>query len=108
MNRLHDFFFILNSCQTFFCEILKILCSWNILILNLNNCLFLGLYGNDDLHNGLLEVLTAGRKVDNLVSSVRNQTNALEHTLTQKIRPQLTELADIFDEPVSNQTALSM
>jgi len=66
------------------------------------------LYGNDDLHNGLLEVLTAGRKVDNLVSSVRNQTNALEHTLTQKIRPQLTELADIFDEPVSNQTALSM
>lgn len=70
--------------------------------------LFLGLYGNDDLHNGLLEVLTAGRKVDNLVSSVRNQTNALEHTLTQKIRPQLTELADIFDEPVSNQTALSM
>lgn len=70
--------------------------------------IFLGLYGNDDLHNGLLEVLTAGRKVDNLVSSVRNQTNALEHTLTQKIRPQLTELADIFDEPVSNQTALSM
>lgn len=42
------------------------------------------------------------------MSSVRNQTNALEHTLTQKIRPQLTELADIFDEPVSNQTALSM
>lgn len=69
---------------------------------------FVGLYGNDDLHNGLLEVLTAGRKVDNLVSSVRNQTNALEHTLTQKIRPQLTELADIFDEPVSNQTALSI
>lgn len=67
-----------------------------------------GLYGNDDLHNGLLEVLTAGRKVDNLVSSVRNQTNALEHTLTQKIRPQLNELRDIFDEPVSNQTALSM
>lgn len=33
----------------------------------------LGLYGNDDLHNGLLEVLTAGRKVDNLVSAVRNQ-----------------------------------
>lgn len=35
----------------------------------------LGLYGNDDLHNGLLEVLTAGRKVDNLVSSVRNQVS---------------------------------
>jgi protein tweety len=67
-----------------------------------------GLYGNDDLHNGLLEVLTAGRKVDNLVSSVRNQTNALEHTLTQKIRPQLVELSDVFDEAVYNQTASSM
>lgn len=33
----------------------------------------LGLYGNDDLHNGLLDVLTAGRKVDNLISSVKNQ-----------------------------------
>lgn len=53
-------------------------------------------------------MLIAGRKVDNLVASVRNQTNALEHTLTQKIRPQLSELADIFDDPVSNQTALSI
>ena len=66
-----------------------------------------GLYGNDDLHNGLLEVLTAGRKVDNLVSSVRNQTNILEQTLSLRIRPQILELADIFDTPVSNQTALS-
>ncbi|XP_037921875.1 protein tweety [Hermetia illucens] len=68
----------------------------------------LGLYGNDDLHNGLLEVLTSGRKVDNLVITVRNQTNMLESILTTKIRPQLVELADIFDQPVSNQTALSL
>lgn len=67
-----------------------------------------GLYGNDDLHNGLLEVLTAGRKVDNIVSSVRNHTNILENTLSQKIRPQLVELADIFDQAASNQTALSL
>lgn len=67
-----------------------------------------GLYGNDDLHNGLLEVLTAGRKVDNIISSVRNQTNTLENTLSQRIRPQLVELADIFDQPASNQTALSL
>lgn len=67
----------------------------------------LGLYGNDDLHNGLLEVLQAGRNVDNIVSGVREQTTALENTLTQKIRPQLVELADIFDQPASNQTALS-
>lgn len=66
----------------------------------------LGLYGNDDLHNGLLEVLQAGRKVDNIVSGVRNQSTNLENTLTLKIRPQLVELADIFDQPASNQTAL--
>lgn len=66
-----------------------------------------GLYGNDDLHNGLLEVLQAGRKVDNIISSVRNQTQILENTLANKIRPQLVELADIFDQPASNQTALS-
>lgn len=66
-----------------------------------------GLYGNDDLHNGLLDVLTAGRRVDNIISSVRNQTHILESTLANKIRPQLVELADIFDQPASNQTALS-
>ncbi|XP_049311276.1 protein tweety [Bactrocera dorsalis] len=68
----------------------------------------LGLYGNDDLHNGLLEVLTAGRKVDNLVTTIRNQTHILENTLKNRIRPQLVELADIFDQPVANQTALSI
>lgn len=35
----------------------------------------LGLYGNDDLHNGLLDVLTAGRKVDTLISQVKNQVS---------------------------------
>ncbi|XP_058988079.1 protein tweety [Musca domestica] len=68
----------------------------------------LGLYGNDDLHNGLLEVLTAGRKVDTLVTTVRNQTLILENTLKNRIRPQLVELADIFDQPVTNSTALSI
>lgn len=67
-----------------------------------------GLYGNDDLHNGLLEVLTAGRKVDTLVTTVRNQTLILENTLKNRIRPQLVELADIFDQPVTNSTALSI
>lgn len=52
--------------------------------------------------------MTAGRKVDNIISSVRNQTNILENTLSQRIRPQLVELADIFDQPASNQTALSL
>ena len=45
--------------------------------------------------------------MDNIISSVRNSTQILESTLANKIRPQLVELADIFDQPASNQTALS-
>lgn len=75
---------------------------------NLFLYVILGLYGNDDLHNGLLEVLTAGRKVDTLVTTIRNQTHILENTLKNRIRPQLVELADIFDQPVSNSSALSV
>lgn len=59
------------------------------------------------MHNGLLEVLTAGRKVDNIISMVRNHTHRLENTLAYNIQPQLAELRDIFDGPASNQTALS-
>lgn len=114
-NHLHDFsLFPLSSCEAFLVKfdlvstLIRSRKTEEEEEFKFSLSSFLGLYGNDDLHNGLLEVLTAGRKVDNLVSSVRNQTNALEHTLTQKIRPQLTELDDIFDEPVSNQTALAM
>lgn len=34
-----------------------------------------GLYGNDDLHNALLQVLSSGRQVDALVTSVWNQVS---------------------------------
>lgn len=36
------------------------------------------------------------------------QTTTLEGTLTAKIRPQLIELEDIFDQPTLNQTALKL
>lgn len=32
-----------------------------------------GLYGNDDVHNGMMELLTAGRAIEDLISSVKNQ-----------------------------------
>ncbi|XP_026472309.1 protein tweety-like [Ctenocephalides felis] len=65
----------------------------------------LGLYGNDDLHNALLQVLSSGRQVDALVTSVWNQTSQLESTLTSRVRPQLLELEDIFDGPVRDISA---
>lgn len=35
----------------------------------------LGLYGNDDLHNGLLQVISSGRQIVNQTTNVRNQVN---------------------------------
>ncbi|XP_014242972.1 protein tweety isoform X1 [Cimex lectularius] len=64
-----------------------------------------GLYGNDDVHNGMLELLTAGRAMHETISSVKNQTLAIDSTLTLKVKRLLTQLGDVFDEPVSNQTA---
>ncbi|XP_077288942.1 tweety [Arctopsyche grandis] len=68
----------------------------------------MGLYGNDDLHNALLQALDAARSINNIVGAIRNQTNSIELALTQKVKPQLTDLSDIFDSPVTNQTALGV
>lgn len=45
-------------------------------------------------------------RIQSIYNNLSSQTNTLEQTLTMKIRPQLVELADIFDRPISNQTAL--
>lgn len=67
-----------------------------------------GLYGNDDVHNGMLEVLTAVRSIDDIIGNARNQTGAIDSTLDLKVQPLLTELGDVFDDPVANQTARGM
>lgn len=36
----------------------------------------LGLYGNDDLHNGLVQVFNSGKQLNRLFFSVRNQVRA--------------------------------
>lgn len=53
-----------------------------------------------------MEVLNAGKKVANLVATVRDQIAILNKTLTLKVEPQLTELNDIFEGSTFNQTAL--
>lgn len=64
----------------------------------------LGLYGNDDLHNGVVRLLDEGRQVDLLVAKIRNQTEAIERQLKVQAEAQLVHLRDIFDEPVSNMS----
>lgn len=67
----------------------------------------LGLYGNDDLHNGLSQLLTEGRQVDHLVSRIRNQTDAIEKKLSKNEESQLTTIRDAFDEYAANQTVVA-
>lgn len=66
----------------------------------------LGLYGNDDLHNGISQLLEEGRQVDILVAKIRNQTESIEKQLKSQAGSELTHLRDVFDEPVANTTAL--
>lgn len=68
----------------------------------------LGLYGDFILHRGQTKASTSADKINSSINNVHNKTDILEKILKNRIRPQLVELADIFDQPVENQTALSM
>ncbi|XP_071554588.1 protein tweety isoform X2 [Temnothorax nylanderi] len=81
-------------------------CSLAILALVCSAAVAVGLYGNDDVHNGLVQLVAAAKNVDGILMGVRNQTDTIEATLKKKVQPQLTALGDEFDAPVSNKTVL--
>lgn len=81
-------------------------CSLAILALLCSGAVAVGLYGNDDVHNGLVQLVAAAKNVDGILMNVRNQTDNIEATLKKKVQPQLTALGDEFDAPVSNKTML--
>ncbi|GJQ86587.1 hypothetical protein Trydic_g8628 [Trypoxylus dichotomus] len=62
----------------------------------------LGLYGNDDLHNGISQFLAEGKQVDQLFARIRNQTDAIERQLRVQANSQITQIKDILDEPMTN------
>ncbi|XP_015116545.1 protein tweety [Diachasma alloeum] len=82
-------------------------CSLAILAILCSGAVAVGLYGNDDVHNGVVHLLDAAKQVDASVISVKNQTDTIETILKKKIDPGLTSLRDDFDAPVSNKTAVS-
>ncbi|XP_046736870.1 protein tweety [Diprion similis] len=82
-------------------------CSLAILALLCCGAVAVGLYGNDDLHNGLVQLISAAKHVDGIIMAIRNQTGTIEATLKQKIQVQLTTLEDAFDAPTSNKTMLA-
>ncbi|XP_067211871.1 protein tweety isoform X1 [Linepithema humile] len=81
-------------------------CSLAVLALLCSGAVAVGLYGNDDVHNGLVQLVAAAKNVDGILMGVRNQTDTIEVTLKKKVQPQLTALGDEFDAPVSNKTVL--
>lgn len=68
----------------------------------------LGLYGNDDLHNGLIQTLNQGKQVDILVSKIRNQTEAIERQLRIQAGGQLNNIQNIFEAPTNNVTVFKL
>ncbi|PSN35144.1 Protein tweety [Blattella germanica] len=80
--------------------------KWTLAIFTLLCCaaIGVGLYGNDDVHNGLVQFITATQSMDDIITS----TGAIETTLTEKVEPLLTDLGDVFDGPVANLTAREM
>ncbi|KAG5672510.1 hypothetical protein PVAND_002634 [Polypedilum vanderplanki] len=63
-----------------------------------------GLYGNDDLHNGLVQVFNAGKQLNRLFISVRNQTSYLSRGLKDRA---VLDIDDLYEVKVSNETALN-
>ncbi|KAJ8956726.1 hypothetical protein NQ318_014081 [Aromia moschata] len=68
----------------------------------------LGLYGNDDLHNGLIQTLNQGKQVDIQVAKIRNQTDAIERQLLIQAKGQLKNIKNIFEAPTTNVTVFKM
>ncbi|XP_030752094.1 protein tweety [Sitophilus oryzae] len=65
----------------------------------------LGLYGNDDLHNGVIQTLNQARTIDGLVAKIRNHTEAIERQLRIQAAADFTAIRSIFDDSiVSNMT----
>ncbi|CAH1136041.1 unnamed protein product [Ceutorhynchus assimilis] len=67
----------------------------------------LGLYGNDDLHNGVVQTLNQARQIDGLVGKIRNHTEAIERQLRVQAGADFTAIRAIFEEaPANNLTIL--
>ncbi|XP_050297847.1 protein tweety [Anthonomus grandis grandis] len=69
----------------------------------------LGLYGNDDLHNGIDQTLNQARQIDGLVRKIRNQTEAIERQLRDRAEADFRSIRAIFDEStVKNITIMNV
>ncbi|CAB0042423.1 unnamed protein product [Trichogramma brassicae] len=79
-----------------FLAVLAILCCGAVAV---------GLYGNDDVHNGVVQLISAAKIIDGTTRNVKNQTDAIRATL-ERVSTDLIALDDKSGDPVSNATIL--
>lgn len=56
-------------------SILLLKCVLAILAVFCCGAIAVGLYGNDDVHNGFVQLLAAAKNIDGIVTAVKNQVN---------------------------------
>ncbi|TDG39417.1 hypothetical protein AWZ03_014162, partial [Drosophila navojoa] len=82
--------------------------SCSLVIITLMTCaaIGLGLYGNDDFHNGLLQAFSSGRKVESLVLNLKQETETIKRDLETKMASH--KVQDMVEKPQYNQTAVML
>ncbi|XP_061400793.1 protein tweety-2-like isoform X1 [Musca vetustissima] len=82
--------------------------SCTLVIITLMTCasIGLGLYGNDDFHNGLLQAFSSGKQVEGLVLSLKRQTEAIKNDLETKMLQHRIEAQ--IEKVQYNQTAVML
>ncbi|KAJ6636227.1 Protein tweety-2 [Pseudolycoriella hygida] len=66
----------------------------------------LGLYGNDDFHNGILQAHGSGKQIVGMVANLTTRTEQLKQDIRSKIL--MSDIEDLFDKPAFNQTAVKI
>nr|CAD7407982.1 unnamed protein product [Timema cristinae] len=69
--------------------------KWTLAIFTLLCCaaVGVGLYGNDDVHNGLEQLITAAKSIDDYITSIRNQ----EHQQGLQVLVDIQVVDTMFD-----------
>nr|NP_001245460.1 uncharacterized protein Dmel_CG3638, isoform F [Drosophila melanogaster]NP_726721.1 uncharacterized protein Dmel_CG3638, isoform B [Drosophila melanogaster]AOQ10740.1 CG3638-RB [synthetic construct]AAN09038.1 uncharacterized protein Dmel_CG3638, isoform B [Drosophila melanogaster]ABX00748.1 LD15133p [Drosophila melanogaster]AFH07175.1 uncharacterized protein Dmel_CG3638, isoform F [Drosophila melanogaster] len=82
--------------------------SCSLVIITLMTCaaIGLGLYGNDDFHNGLLQAFGSGKSVEGLVLTLKRQTESIKHDLETRMAGHKVE--QLVEKPHYNQTVVML
>ncbi|XP_035706722.1 protein tweety isoform X4 [Folsomia candida] len=64
----------------------------------------LGLYGNDDFHNGIESFVSSLRNIQAYFDFVKNQTLEAQSSISEGVFPLMSQLGVVFERPLPNNT----